>query len=146
MDKPTFEHFAESYGSNLKRWPKDIAREAEAALVEHPEWQAILTAEEDIDALLDSAKFTQPNFSDLESSILDQTVNQLPVVDLIINWLRPTHSLWRPALAACLPILIGVTLGTSLELEEQYVLSEEIELLNDSYWIESDTEANLNES
>ena len=134
MDRATFQYYAESYGSDFSLWPQSVSIEAQTALKNNPEWQTVLDNEEQLDLLLNQYKLPKANLSPLEQSILDATVHQTGLLDRLINWLRPDQSLWRPAVAACLPILVGITLGTSLELEEQYVLSEEIELLGGSVW------------
>ena len=132
MDKTKFAHYAESYGSDLQLWPIDVKAEAQLALENHPEWMQVLEQEQDLDHLLSQYQLPKVDFSALEQSVISETTHKTSFLDWIIGWLQPEQSIWRPALAACLPILIGITLGTNLELNEQYVLSEEIEILDGS--------------
>lgn len=128
MNKDLFQHYASSYGAELAHWPEDVVEVAGNALLAHPEWQSMLEEEHHLDKQLDAYQLPAVNLSQLESMILQQTTENVNLLDQLINWLMPSRSIWRPALAACLPLLIGVILGTSLEIEDQYLLSEEIEL------------------
>jgi hypothetical protein len=134
MDRQTFIQHAESYGSDLERWPEEVVAEAKLALANQPELTEVLKQEIGLDQLLSLYELPKVDFSALEQSILNSTIDKTTLIDRLIDWLRPEQSIWRPALAACLPILIGMILGTNLEIDDQYVLSEEIEILNSSMW------------
>ena len=140
MDKATFMYYANTYGGDLSIWPLEVIDSAEQALVKHPVWQELLTAEQDLDRRLNQYDMTEVSLLDLESKILDQTVNNTPLIDTILAWFLPNQSIWRPALAACLPVLIGLALGMTIDLEDQYLLSDEMELLADTEWLEVDSE------
>lgn len=150
MNKETFSHYATSYGAHLKNWPEEVRSEAQQALNEHAQWQTILDNEQGLDDMLDhyQPNLYPPNTGDyaaLEAAILAETVRKVSLLDNLLSWLQPDRSIWRPALAACLPILVGITLGANLELEDQYVLAEELELLNGTYWLESELEVSDDE-
>ena len=58
-----------------------------------------------------------PNFPGLESRILNQPLPERNrgLFEAAVNWLMPEGSLgnqvWRPAIAACIPLVFGIVLG-----------------------------------
>ena len=58
-----------------------------------------------------------PGFPDLELKVLTQEppARSESLSDRIVNWLLPERNfrkqLWRPAMAACLPLVFGILLG-----------------------------------
>ena len=104
----------ESYGCDTSRWPEGdrqqcldlIATDSQASAL----YQQFVSLENQLDHL------QAPDFSGLEQKVLQQ---QLPkrapkLSDRLVNWLLPSagsHNYWRPALAACLPLVMGIMVG-----------------------------------
>ncbi|MFN3236960.1 MAG: hypothetical protein ACE37D_07860 [Pseudomonadales bacterium] len=128
MDKTTFAALAASYGCNIDSWPTDHQAAAAVALKANPDWQSLLDQEQRLDAVLDQYQVAS-NLSALEASILEQTVYRRGLLQKLLDWLSPEVTVWRPALAACLPIVVGMMLGSSIQIEEQFVLAEELALV-----------------
>ena len=130
MDKSKFVSLAEAYGSDLNRWPQDQKLPAMAALEHNPDWLDILNTELALDRQLDQYQLNI-DVSALESRILQQTTEKVGLIDKVLGWLLPDDSLLRPALVACIPVLLGVVIGTNLDLglEDQFVLSDELQYI-----------------
>lgn len=128
MNKEQFQQFAESYGSDLNRWPDAIRAEADQDLANQPTWQALLDREGGLDQHLDQYQINT-DITALEARISKQAFEQMSLLDRIFAWISPDAALWRPALAASIPILIGFVLGSSLNFDEQYTIEEELELI-----------------
>jgi hypothetical protein len=104
----------ESCGCDTSRWPEGdrqqcldlIATDSQASAL----YQQFVSLENQLDHL------QAPDFSGLEQKVLQQ---QLPkrapkLSDRLVNWLLPSagsHNYWRPALAACLPLVMGIMVG-----------------------------------
>lgn len=130
MDKSKFISLAEAYGSDLNRWPEDQKLPAMTALEQNPDWLDILNTELTLDRQLDQYQLNI-DVTALESRILRQTIEKAGLIDKVLGWLLPDDSLLRPALVACIPVLLGVVIGTNLDLglEDQFVLSDELQYI-----------------
>lgn len=114
----TIEEFTvivESYGTEPARWPVAYRGECERLLAVNVEAQDLLKQQLELENLL--GQIAVPDFPGLESRILRQSLPPQPVsiFDYILQWLLPSGELgrriWRPALAACLPLAFGILIG-----------------------------------
>lgn len=109
-----FKHTIESLGTDPERWPADSRAACEALLESSPEARVLLGEQIELDSLLQ--KLEAPTFLGLEARVLSQSLppQHQSLADKLINWMIPESigaQLWRPTLAACLPLVFGVLLG-----------------------------------
>ncbi len=103
------------YGAQSDRWPAAVRDAAIDLTATSTEAQNLLAEYVQLEALLDQQQV--PDFPNLESRILSQTLpaRNHALIDRLINWLLPATSvrlLWRPVLAASLPLFFGIVVGT----------------------------------
>lgn len=122
----------DNYGSRESNWPSELRESMRAALDslernnslerwdslepgESLELRVALREARELDELLDSYA---PPLAQLEQRILEALPQ--PLLERLFSWLVPERGseLWRPALAAALPLLLGVTLGLNGLLSE----------------------------
>ncbi len=114
MNITEFTQLLEIHGADSGNWPQG-KREAMLRLAsEDSEASAILSEFNRLDGLL--ASMPAPQFADLGARIAAQDLPQRQpgLIDQFLSWLIPADggsSLWRPALAACLPLFVGVIVG-----------------------------------
>ncbi|MBD3649467.1 MAG: hypothetical protein HUJ31_18900 [Pseudomonadales bacterium] len=119
MNKDRLRQLVSTYGASPARWPEE-EREAAARFVEaNPEVREALSREAALDELLDTFNVDVPH--DLRNRILarihDETSTDF--ADRLIDWIIPPRRyLWRPVLAAMVPLVTGIVLGGALRLEE----------------------------
>ncbi|WOJ92098.1 hypothetical protein R0135_09895 [Congregibacter variabilis] len=108
MSPERLEELLETYGSREERWPEDQRSEMRACLDAFPQLQRQLFEARDLDLMLDSYC---PEDIDLQQRILDAL--PVSVADRLLNWLLPEVPglWWRPAMAAALPMLLGLAIG-----------------------------------
>ena len=105
-----------AYGTHSDRWPDEERAAAERQLAEDLQAQQLIANMAFVDTALDSYEvFPQPH---LRNRILADLPPKL-WVDRCLDWLLPSLDelwtyFWRPALAASLPLITGLLLGTSL--------------------------------
>ena len=110
-----FSQTIEVYGADSARWPEDLRADLEAYLENNESAKLLLKEYSQLEQSLNEIPI--PEFPGLESRVLNQTLppRQQSVLNQIISWLVPTENfganLWRPAMAACLPLVFGVVLG-----------------------------------
>lgn len=119
----------ETYGSNLRLWPEDTAKEAEKHITETPELQKLLHTAQQEDAYLRTYRIETPSMDTLEKRILaearataQQTGHAQPVAPktrsefwkkfLPLPALRPAH-VFAPAGGLLTAALFGFWLGFS---------------------------------
>lgn len=131
MNLKQFSDLLAAYGAEETRWPAEIRDEAIRYRREQPEAIELVHDAQALDAALQRYE-AKDDVSRLQSRILRQVQEssaEPDIVDRIWNWLVPERAalgtLWRPALVATLPLLIGVVLGGSLP--------EPADPLNDSW-------------
>ena len=114
MTLKDFKQTIESFGTDPAHWPIGKAALCEALL--ESSWQArlLLNEQSELDGFLQ--KLEAPNFIGLEKRVLNQNLppRQPLLIDNIVDWLVPVQlgaQLWRPAIAACLPLVFGVLVG-----------------------------------
>ena len=113
MNIDEFTTCIDRYGSQLQRWPAKLQAEAQTLLESSPRAQALYSRQQSLDALLDQMSTVE--FTGLIDRVATQPLppRRDSLTVRIINWLLPDQSreIWKPALAACLPLLFGVLLG-----------------------------------
>lgn len=112
------------WGSDLDDWPNSAASEARRLLQSSPEAARLM---QEIAAL--EIELTQLREHRATPGLDERILAELPVRDgiqRILDWL--TGALWRPALAATIPLALGFILGTTIP-EEDSQLADELSLL-----------------
>ena len=96
-------------------WPEFLREDLEAFLAKNESARSLLSEYSQLEQSLD--KIAVPDFPGLETRVLNQSLSprQQSLFVSLISWLLPTENfganLWRPALAACLPLVFGIVLG-----------------------------------
>jgi hypothetical protein len=110
-----FTHIVESHGVDPERWPDHLQQPCRDLLASSAEAQQLMTRHRQLAQELD--QLLVPDFPGLESRVLTQ---QLPrrkaaLLDRLLAWLLPENpfgtQLWRPLMAACLPLVFGIVVG-----------------------------------
>jgi hypothetical protein len=161
MTPERFSQLVDSYGGDLLRWPLALQSEASDCLVANPDLHTVLQQGAQLDQAL--GLWSAPAFADLEARLLQQVLPDRPrgLLDRITDWLIPlsgNHYVpwWRPAVLACLPLLLGMAAGWRLppaqgpglpfgsSLERSYELAFELSFEEELYFISlSDYAENL---
>ncbi|MGK0474216.1 MAG: hypothetical protein ACJAR0_004716 [Candidatus Azotimanducaceae bacterium] len=126
MNKTEFDHLLACYGADFEHWPIEHRSLAKNALESNPEWQTSLLETNVLDNALDQLTPADHHLAALTERILAATVGKQYFLDRLIHWLIPGEALWRPALVACLPIIVGLSIGLNVDIDEQYTLEEEL--------------------
>ena len=105
---PAFEEALDRYGHQVQRWPEDLRPGAEELLDSSAAARTLLAEAVALDAALDVAFAAPAVPAGLGTRIAAHAERR----DLWLDWLvgflmRP----WRPAGAACVPLLLGFALG-----------------------------------
>jgi len=147
MNLERFTLIVESYGADSQQWPGDERVEAQEFSRTSSDAMSLLDQAAELDQHL--ALFELPN-SELSVqriemgilSALKQGTLKLGTLKLgmlkqgrlerLLDWVLPdlddlAHTLWRPALVACMPLLFGVAIGLTLT-NNTYELSSDEEL------------------
>jgi hypothetical protein len=115
MTLDEFTHLVESHGVDSERWPDHLQHPGQDLLATSTEAQRLMTRHRQLAQQLD--QLLVPEFPGLESRVLSQ---QLPshkdaLLDQLLAWLLPENpfgkQFWRPAMAACLPLVFGILVG-----------------------------------
>ena len=118
MNIEQLQQLIERYGGNAILWPED-EREAALTLINKSDAaRQLLVEAAQLDALLNSYHIPEDpaGRQRMMRRILDQVTPGWP--ERLLAWLTPdpgrlNRSIWRPALAAALPLVIGMTLGAA---------------------------------
>jgi hypothetical protein len=108
-------HLIAIHGGERANWPQESREQALPLLDSSAAARALLEQQQAVDALLDQLPL--PKFDGLEARILNQTLppRQRSSLERFVSWLLPDRGLtlqwWRPAAAACLPLVFGVLVG-----------------------------------
>tara|TARA_R110002073_G_scaffold153170_1_gene308148 strand:- start:119 stop:568 length:450 start_codon:yes stop_codon:yes gene_type:complete len=115
MTLEEFTRIIDLYGSESAHWPKRLRADCEAFVANSIEARSLLNQQWALDELM--GQIDVPDFPGLESRVLNQALperNQ-SFFDPIVEWLLPQddyrQNLWRPAVAACLPLVFGIVLA-----------------------------------
>ena len=103
------------HGCDSAAWPAAERDGAQALLRENAPAREALQRQSRMESLLDQLQ--APEFPGLEAAVLRQPLPaRIPsLADRIVGWLNPGDSplaWWRPAFAACLPLVFGIALST----------------------------------
>ena len=115
MKLGNFSQVIEIYGADSAMWPEDLREDLEAFLAKNESARSLQSEYSQLEQSLD--KIAVPDFPGLETRVLNQALSprQQSLFVSLISWLLPTENfganLWRPALAACLPLVFGIVLG-----------------------------------
>jgi hypothetical protein len=104
-----------AYGKNSDRWPEEERLAALQQLAQDSEARQAIVNLESFDAALDS--YVAAPAPHLRNMILGNLRKSW--IDSCIEWLMPSFDellayFWRPVLAASLPLITGLLLGSSL--------------------------------
>lgn len=141
MDHDTFTRLLERYGTTESNWPAELRAEAGRYLASNRDAQSLMARFRPLDDALDRYEVRPDNIR-LRAAILAR-VDGLPpstrprnVLDAIIGWLLPdlhdSRALWRPVLAASLPLMAGIIIGSTFTIDALDTTDswdEEIQLL-----------------
>jgi len=117
MTLDQFEQVLQTCGSDPQSWPAPSRTDCESLLRTDPQAQQLHRSYQQLDASLDALPAVA--FPGLEQRVLHQALparkpqpSSSPV-DRLLEWLLPQSGapLWRPALAACLPLVFGIVIG-----------------------------------
>ena len=105
MDTERIRELLDAYGADERRWPAEDRAAHGRIATEEAAWLAEARALDD--AL---ASYEVPPL-DLAQRVLDAL--PVPLLDRVLTWLVPHEArhLWRPALAAALPMVLGIAIG-----------------------------------
>jgi len=139
MKLGNFSQVIEIYGADSAMWPEDLREDLEAFLAKNETARSLLSEYSQLEQSLD--KIAVPDFPGLETRVLNQALSprQQSLFVSLISWLLPTENfganLWRPALAACLPLVFGIVLsnyysfGISSEVDEFDYWEDELAMI-----------------
>ena len=142
MNLERFTLIVESYGADSQQWPGDERVEALEFSRTSSDAMSLLDQAAELDQHL--ALFELPNselsvqqiemgiLSALKQGTLKQGRLKQGRLERLLDWVLPdfddlAHTLWRPALVACVPLLFGVAIGLTLT-NNTYELSSDEEL------------------
>jgi hypothetical protein len=142
MNLERFTLIVESYGADSQQWPGDERVEALEFSRTSSDAMSLLDQAAELDQHL--ALFELPNselsvqriemgiLSALKQGTLKQGRLKQGTLERLLDWVLPdfddlAHTLWRPALVACVPLLFGVAIGLTLT-NNTYELSSDEEL------------------
>ena len=142
MNLERFTLIVESYGADSQQWPGDERVEALEFSRTSSDAMSLLDQAAELDQHL--ALFELPNselsvrriekgiLSAFKQESLKQGTLKQGTLEGLLNWVLPdfddlAHTLWRPTLVACMPLLLGVAIGLMLT-NNTYELSSDEEL------------------
>ena len=127
-----------AYGADPERWPESEREAMQRTIAQSPELQAMAAAEESLDQRLSTHSVAvslsvDDVLAQLDSLPAQQTAPSVPVSDVASGsgWLEGlitgiSGQWWRPAVAACAPLALGVALGVSdIGVSEDWQSSEQ---------------------
>jgi hypothetical protein len=132
MNLERFTLIVESYGADSQQWPGDERVEALEFSRTSTDAMSLLDQAAELDQHL--ALFELPN-SELSVQRIEMGILaalKQATLERLLNWVLPdfddlAHTLWRPTLVACMPLLLGVAIGLRLT-NNTYELSSDEEL------------------
>ena len=132
MNLERFTLIVESYGVDSQQWPDHERVEALEFSRASSHGMSLLEQATELDQHL--ALFELPDsklsVQRIERGILSAL--KPGALEQLLNWILPdfndlAHTLWRPTLVACMPLLLGVAIGLTLT-NNTYELSSDEEL------------------
>ena len=128
MDLKQFSALLDQYGSNWENWPEQQRIAARSLAESDSQARSLFNSQLQLDSLL--FELPLPDTANLASRIATQKLRprKTSALDILIDWLVPRQmpELWRPAVAACMPLLFGAVLANffSFGVTEQQVAAE----------------------
>jgi len=125
IDLKRFKVILGAYGANPEKWPVEEKNDAIRFLKMSPEAEIFVDLQHELDQRLNETYVEEINVEKLSLSILNTLPNpnriQKSFFENVLDWLFPeeTTALWKPALAAVLPLVIGITYGAQLSLSNE---------------------------
>jgi len=137
MNLERFTTIVESYGADFQQWPEDERVDALKFSRTSTDAMFLLDQAEELDRHLalfelpDSELSVQRIEVGILSAFEQETLKQ-GALERLVGWVLPdfdnlAHTLWRPALVACMPLLLGIAIGLTLA-NNTYQLSSDEEL------------------
>lgn len=121
MNLERFARLVSAYGANSRAWPIEEREDAMRFVRHNAAAEKLRKDEQVLDEHLDFYLTDEFDFEQLKSNIVDAAYGaaQTSLFSRLLDWLIPVSSidLWRPALAATLPLIIGTLLGMNIEAE-----------------------------
>lgn len=114
MNLEQFTHLLDVRGCDRAAWRPREREQAETLLRESADARKLLQSQLQMETLLD--RIEAPEFAGLETRVLRQPLptRARALADRVVDWLTPGSSpfeWWRPAFAACLPLVFGIALS-----------------------------------
>jgi len=115
MTLEEFTRIIDLYGAESARWPRGLRAECESFVANNIEARTLLNQQWRVDAAL--AQLEVPSFPGLETRVLNQALPERNrnSFEAVVSWLIPEGGIgtqvWRPAVAACIPLVFGIVLG-----------------------------------
>lgn len=115
MTLQEFTRIIDLYGSESTRWPKRLRSECESFVANNIEARTLLNQQWQVDEIM--KQLTVPSFPGLETRVLNQPLpeRKRSFFEEVMAWLLPDENfgkkVWRPAIAACIPLIFGIVLG-----------------------------------
>lgn len=140
MNLEEFTNIIDLHGSESAKWPQRLRAECEAFVANNVEARSLINQQWAVEEIMDKAAV--PEFPGLESRILNQPLPERgkSPLDRLVEWLLPSHisgqNVWRPAFAACLPLVFGIVLanyfsfGVGVENDDFQYWGDELAMLS----------------
>ena len=115
MTLEEFTSIIDLYGSESAHWPKSLRTECESFAANNIEARTLLNQQRQVDSIM--GQLQVPRFPGLEARVLNQSLPERNrgFFEKAMRWLIPDESfgkqVWRPAVAACIPLVFGIVLG-----------------------------------
>lgn len=115
MTLEEFTQIIDSHGSEPTRWPARLREQCKNFMANSIEARALISQQRQLEMLMDQIEL--PAFPGLEARVLAQVLPppRDSSLEQFLAWLLPWDSLgkhfWRPAMAACLPLVFGIVIA-----------------------------------
>lgn len=115
MTLEEFTRIIDLYGAESARWPTRLRSECESFVANNIEARTLLNQQWKVDGLM--GQLQAPSFPGLETRVLNQPLPERNrgFFEEVMNWLIPNDhfgkQVWRPTIAACIPLVFGIVLG-----------------------------------
>lgn len=113
MTLAEFKNIIDTFGTQPEDWPEDAKKPLQALLESSAEAQLVFAEQTELERML--GQLQAPMFSELEQKILNQSLPpRQSWLDKLVAWIIPDSfslQLWRPALVACFPLVVGIVVG-----------------------------------
>ena len=115
MTLEKFTRIIDLYGCESARWPQSLLAECESFVTNNIEARTLLNQQYQVDESME--KLEVPDFPGLETRVLNQSLpkHNRSFFEEAMSWLIPDEyfgkQVWRPAIAACIPLVFGIVVG-----------------------------------